>query len=120
VEVFERKVLRSVHGPEQDNGACRSRCNNELNTLFKEPKRTTVVEVVRLRWAGRVERFDEDQMPKRLLNENPSGRRHVGRRRSGWMGENARKMGIRRWWSRALDREEWKTLVEEAETLNQL
>jgi hypothetical protein len=43
--VFERKVLRRIYGPVQDNGAWRSRYNDELYTLFKQPKLTTVIKI---------------------------------------------------------------------------
>jgi hypothetical protein len=62
-------------------------------------------------------------MPKRLLNAKPSGRRKVGRPRARWLDEvnkDARKTEIRNWWSRALNTEEWTTLIVEAEPLNRL
>jgi hypothetical protein len=48
----------------QDNGGCRSRYNDELYTLFKEPKLTTVIEIGRLLWAGHAQHMGEEQMPK--------------------------------------------------------
>jgi hypothetical protein len=63
-----------------------------------------------------------DQMSKRLQNANPSGRRHVGRPRARWLDEvnkDAREIIIRTW-SRVLDGEEWRTLLEESETLKDL
>jgi hypothetical protein len=119
--MFERKVLRIICGPIQDNGAWRSRCNEEINILFKEPKLITVIKIGRLCWAGHVQHTGVDQLPKQLLHEKQSGRRNVGRPRARWLDEvnkDARKIRIRRWWSRALDREGWRTLPEEAETLN--
>jgi hypothetical protein len=57
--------------------------------------------------------MEEDHIPKRLLNAKPSGRKTVGRPRARWLldevNKDARKIGIRRWWSRTLDREEWRT-----------
>jgi hypothetical protein len=47
----------------------------------------------------------------------------VGRPRARWLDEvnkDVRKIGIRRQWARALDREEWRTLVEEAKRLCEL
>ena len=34
--VFERKILRAVFGPTNDNGEWRIKYNNELYTLYKE------------------------------------------------------------------------------------
>jgi hypothetical protein len=44
----------------------------------------------------------------------------VGRPRSRWLDEvntDARRMGIRMWWRKALDREEWRKLLMEAKSL---
>jgi hypothetical protein len=44
----------------------------------------------------------------------------VGRPRSRWLDEvnaDTRRMGIRMWWRKALDREEWRKLLMEAKTL---
>jgi hypothetical protein len=45
----------------------------------------------------------------------------VGRPRSRWLNEintDARRMGIRLWWRKASDREEWRKLLMEAKTLS--
>ena len=34
--VFERKILRAIFGPTNDNGEWRIKYNNELYTLYKE------------------------------------------------------------------------------------
>jgi hypothetical protein len=57
VDGFERKVLRKIYGPVQDKGTWRSRHNDELYTLFKEPKLTTAIRLARLRWASHVQRM---------------------------------------------------------------
>jgi hypothetical protein len=52
--------------------------------------------------------MEDEQMPKQLLYAKTSGRRNVGRPRSRWLDKvntDARRMGIRIWWRKALDRE---------------
>jgi hypothetical protein len=123
VDGFERKVLRKIYGSVQDKGTWRSKYNNELYTLFKEPKLTTAIRLARLRWAGHVQRMGDDQMPKRLLYTEPGGKRQVGRPRARWLDEvnsDAREIWIRRWWTRALDTGEWRRLLKEAKTLKEL
>jgi hypothetical protein len=47
----------------------------------------------------------------------------VGRPRSRWLdgvNTDARRMGIRMWWRKALDRGEWRKLLMEAKTLELL
>jgi hypothetical protein len=123
VDGFERKVLRKIYGPVQDKGTWRSRYNDELYKLFKEPKLTTTIRLARLYWAGHVQRMGDDQMPKRLLYTKPRGKRQVERPRIRWLDEvnsDAKEMGIRKWWTRALDKGEWRRLVKEAKTLKEL
>jgi hypothetical protein len=52
LEVFERKVLRKIFGPINENGIWRSRYNHELYQLFKETPVSESVKLQRLRWAG--------------------------------------------------------------------
>jgi hypothetical protein len=47
----------------------------------------------------------------------------VGRPRSRWLDEvytDARRMGIRMWWRKALEREEWWKHLIEAKTMHEL
>jgi hypothetical protein len=123
VDGFERKVLRKIYGPVQDKGTWRSRYNDELYMLFKEPKLTTAIRLARLCWAGHMQRLGDDQMPKQLLYTKPRGKSQVGRPRARWLykvNSDTRETGIRRWWTRAPDKGEWKRLLKEAKTLKEL
>jgi hypothetical protein len=108
LNVFERKVLRRTFGPLQDNGTWRSRYNDELRTLFKEPKLTTDIKTERLLWAGHVQRMAEDQMPKLDLVQKyeEEGMCEDQDKVAGTGEKGCKKIGIRRWWSRNLAREE--------------
>jgi hypothetical protein len=67
--------------------------------------------------------MEGEQMHKRLLYAKTSGRRNVGRPQSRWLDKvntDARRMGIRMRWTRALDRGEWRTLLMEAKILQEL
>jgi hypothetical protein len=67
--------------------------------------------------------MEDEQMPERHLHAKISWRRHVGRPRSRWLDEfntDARRIGIRMSWRKALDREEWRKLLMEAKTLFEL
>jgi len=50
--VFERKVLRAIFGPTNDNGEWRTKYNDELYTLYKDSDIITYIKINRLRWAG--------------------------------------------------------------------
>jgi hypothetical protein len=36
LNTFERKILRKVYGPTQENGMWRKRCNHELYILYND------------------------------------------------------------------------------------
>lgn len=54
--VFERKVLRRIYSPVNDNviGEWRRRKNTELETLFNEVNVLEIIRTGRQRWAGHV------------------------------------------------------------------
>ena len=47
--VFERKILRAIFGPTNDNGEWRIKYNNELYTLCKESDTVTYIKINRLK-----------------------------------------------------------------------
>jgi hypothetical protein len=47
--VFERKILRSIFGPSNDNGEWRIKYNNELYALYKENYIVTYIKTNRLK-----------------------------------------------------------------------
>jgi hypothetical protein len=53
----------------------------------------------------------------------PIGQRKTGRPKAHWreeVGKDERMLGIRSWWSTAVNREEWRRLLREAMTLTEL
>jgi len=65
--VFERKNLRSIFGPSNDNGEWRIKYNNELYALYKESYIVTYIKTNRLKWAGHVLRLEEQNPRRRVL-----------------------------------------------------
>jgi hypothetical protein len=91
-------------------------------TFLKSPH-SVLIRIARLRWAGHVERMDENCMSRRLMYVQPEGLRKVGRPRARWrdyVGEDARMLGLRSWWATAMNREDWRKLLKEAKTLYEL
>ena len=50
VGVFERKILRAIFGPTNDNREWRIKYNNELYTVYKESDIVTYTKINRLKW----------------------------------------------------------------------
>jgi hypothetical protein len=87
LSTFERKILRSIYGPTQEERCWRPRWNNELYSLFKEPNIVEDVKFRRLGWAGHIVRMEEQRIPKKkVLNGNFLTARPVGRPRTRWNG----------------------------------
>jgi hypothetical protein len=79
LRVWERNILRKVHGPKRDTNGWRIRTNKELQDQYRSAGIVTEsIKVRRLEWAGRVVRMDDERMVKRVFFGNPGGRRKPG------------------------------------------
>jgi len=65
--VIERKILRAIFGPTNDNGEWRIKYNNELYKLYRENDIVTYIKINRLKWAGHVIRLEEQSPTRRVL-----------------------------------------------------
>ena len=114
---WERKILRKIYGPTKENGQWRIKTNLELITKYKSLVIVTVIKVRRLEWLGHVIRMNETRSVKKIFEGKLEGRRRKGRPRLGWINDvedDLRKLGVKRWRTKALDREEWTSIIREA------
>jgi len=116
--VFERRILRRIFGPLNENEIWRRRYNHEIYQLFKEISFSEFVRLQRLRWAGHVVRMPDNRLPKRALDSRMQGRRPNRRPRKRWedgVTEDAQNLiGVRTWRRVALDRQCWRRKIKEA------
>jgi len=71
----------------------------------------------RISWLGKLERMEEDRMPKKIVTQELEGTRRRGRPRKGWKEEvegDLQVLGGRRWRELVIDREKWKDVVRQA------
>ena len=120
LRIFERRILRKIFGPVQnEDGSWRIRMNRELNELIENADRLRFIKSRRIAWLGHVMRVDEKRTLKRVLEWKPIGRRIRGRPRKRWIEdveEDIQRMGIRRWRKLCKERTEWKRITEKAKT----
>jgi hypothetical protein len=111
---WDRKILRKIYGPIKENGQWRIKTNAELITKYKSQD-ITVIKIRRLEWLGHI-RMDETRSVK-IFEGKLEGRRGRGRPRLRWindMEDYLRKLGVKRWRTKALDRVEWASIIREA------
>jgi hypothetical protein len=99
LEVSERKILRVIFGPTNDNGEWRIKYSSQLYTLYKESDTVTYIEINRLKWAGRAIRMEEQSDTRRVLVVAVvEGRRQRGRPKLRWedgvMGDGVMGDGV--------------------------
>ena len=82
---FERKILRRIFGPVQQNAQWRIRYNDELFNLYKDNDIVTFIKLRRLEWAGHVYRMEDHRIPKRLMEGRIYGIRPKGRPKNRWI-----------------------------------
>lgn len=117
---FERKILRRIFGPVKEGESWRLRSNQELSLLYNEMDVVRFIKIGRLRWAGHVVRMGGDETPKKVLEAQMFDKRRVGRPKMRWIdgvANDARSLlGVRNWKLAAQNREDWRTMLKEAET----
>ena len=114
---WERKILRKIYGPTKENGQWRIKTNLELATKYKSHDIVAVIKIRRLEWIGHVIRMNETRSVKKIFEGKLDGRRGRGRPRLRWIDDvedDLRKLGVKRWRAKALDREEWASIIREA------
>jgi len=103
--------LRKICGPTKENGQWRIETNEELRTKYKSQDIVTEIKIRRLEWLGHVIRMNETGPVKKICEGKLEGR---GRPRLRWINnveDNVRKLGVKRWRTKALDREEWASIL---------
>jgi hypothetical protein len=70
-----------------------------------------------LEWLGHVVRMDESRSVKKIFEGKLEGRRGRGQPRLRWINEvedDLRKLGVKRWKTKTLDRMEGASIIREA------
>jgi hypothetical protein len=82
LRTFERRILRKIFGPVQnEDGSWRIRMNYELNELIENADIVRFIKSGRIVWLGHVMQMDD----KRILEWKTIGTRIRGRPRKRWI-----------------------------------
>jgi hypothetical protein len=85
INLYERKILRRILGPINDNGTWRIRYNKEIYTLYGDPELSTVIKLRRLQSAGHVQRMESQSVPRMVMAGLMVGKRPEGKPKKRWM-----------------------------------
>jgi ATP-dependent exoDNAse (exonuclease V) alpha subunit len=66
--VFERKILRKIFGPNNENGICRIKTNQELDEIIKRKNIINIIRAQTLSWLGHIERMQGTRMVKAIYS----------------------------------------------------
>jgi hypothetical protein len=86
-------------------------------TKYKAPDIVNVIKIRRLEWLGHVVRMNETRSVKKVFEGKIEGRRSRGRPRLKWINDvedDLRKLGVKRWRTKSLEREERAAIIKEA------
>jgi len=70
LNTFERKILRRIYGPTQEEGRWCPRWNSEPYSLYNEPNIVEDIKIRILGRAGHIIRMEKERIPKKVLNGN--------------------------------------------------
>jgi len=113
---WDRKILRKIYGPTEENGQWRIKTNEELRTKYKSQDIVTVIKIRRLEWLGHASRMNETRPAKKIFEGKLEGRRVRGRPKLRWINDvedDLRKLGVKQWRMKVLNREERASIVGE-------
>lgn len=118
LQVFERKVLRMIFGPVCDRDGWRIRYNHELYELYRDKDIVERINKQQLRWLGHVHRMQPSAPPRRIAFANQTtlgGSRRQGGQKQRWLDtleKRLRDNNITNWKSLAVDRENWRRVLD--------
>jgi len=82
--IFERKVLRKIFGPTNENGIWQIKTNQELDKIIKHKNIINFIRAQRLGWLDHIERMQGRRMVKAIYCLKPISRRPTGRPKTHW------------------------------------
>ena len=118
--IFERKILRKIFGPNNENGTWRIKTNQELNETIKCKNIINFIRAQRLSWLGHIKKMQGTKMVKAIYSWKPISRRPIGRPKTRWMDDvrkDTQKLKVPNWKTLVQDTGRWREVVEKAKTL---
>ena len=119
--VFDRKILRIIFGPMEENQIWRIKTNDELDKLIEHKNTFNCIKAQRPSWFGHVQRMLDIRTVKKIFKWKPLTKRSQGRPKYRWkdnIKQDICQMNIKNWIACMQDRGEWKEVIEMAKTFH--
>jgi hypothetical protein len=119
--VFERKILRKIFGPKNENGMWQIKTDQELDEIIKHNNIINFIRAQRLSWLSHIERMQGTRMAKAIYCWKHISSRPIGRPKTRWVDDvrkDTQKLKVPNWKTLAQDGRRRKELVEKAKTLH--
>ena len=84
---FERKILRKIFGPNNENGIWCIKTNQELAEIIKHKNIINFIRAQRLSWPSHIERMQGTRIVKAIYSWKPISRRPIGRPKTCWVDD---------------------------------
>jgi hypothetical protein len=85
--VFERKILRKIFGPNNENGIWRMKTNQELDDIIRRKNMINFIRAQRLSWFDHIERMQGTRRVKAIYSWKSISRRPIGRPKTRWVDD---------------------------------
>jgi hypothetical protein len=84
LNTLERKILRRIYGPVEEQGIWRIRTNQEMREVYKDLDTAAPINKKKLEWIGHAVRKDERRTVKKTFESKPEGSRRRRRPKMRW------------------------------------
>jgi hypothetical protein len=113
---WQRKILKRIYGPVVQQGLWRIRTNQQLRKLHKYLDITAYIKKIGMDWT--CGKMDQGRSVTKISNSKPdASRRRPRLRLLEDVKKDLREMKVKRWRQKAVDREEWASVIREAKDL---
>lgn len=102
-------MLRRIYEPINDIGNWKTRYYYELYNIYEELDLSDYLQLMRLKWACHKERIPNYRIPKKVLKDQPGGKKPVGQPL-----DSRDLMKVGNWRRAAESRQRWKGSIDEA------
>jgi hypothetical protein len=75
LRIFERKIVRRICGPINEEESWRIRTNKEIEDILEGADIVKFIKSLRVRWCGHIERMNNERMPKTIMITKMEGTR---------------------------------------------